>query len=122
MKRSTDNRRSLAEIRSDLQRHYGGLEHSNADMTDFRRPAYPVRYPRKEYVDTLDMSKKEYPLNEYDDTHNMCAAKLIRAQGQQLRKETVLEYWRRTRGNNNAEMGRNRTEKRIPQGIHKSKE
>ena len=40
------------------------------------------------------------------------AAALIRAQGQQLRKETVLEYWRRTRGNNNAEMGRNRTEKK----------
>lgn len=98
MKRSTDNRRSLAEIRSDLQRHYGGLEHSNADMTDFRRPAYPVRYPRKEYVDTLDMSKKEYPYYEYDDTHNMCAAKLIRAQGQQIRRETAWEYLQRRCG------------------------
>lgn len=57
-----------------------------------------------------------------DVTEKPSAAALIRAQGQQLRKETVLEYWRRTRGNNNAEMGRNRTEKRIPQGIHKSKE
>ena len=56
------------------------------------------------------------------NTNEPSAAALIRAQGQQLRKETVLEYWRRTRGNNNAEMGRNRTEKRIPQGIHKSKE
>ena len=37
-------------------------------------------------------------------------------------EQAQLEYWRRTRGNNNAEMGRNRTEKRIPQGIHKSKE
>ena len=49
------------------------------------------------------------------DTNEPSAAALIRAQGQQLRNETVLEYWRRTRGNNNAEMGRNRTEKRIPQ-------
>ena len=47
------------------------------------------------------------------NTNEPSAAALIRAQGQQLRKETVLEYWRRTRGNNNAEMGRNRTEKRI---------
>ena len=54
------------------------------------------------------------------NTNEPSAAALIRAQGQQLRKETVLEYWRRTRGNNNAEMGRNRTEKRIPQGIHLS--
>ena len=36
--------------------------------------------------------------------------------------ESVLEYWRRTRGNNNAEMGRNRTEKRIPQGIEIERE
>lgn len=56
------------------------------------------------------------------NTNEPSAAALIRAQGQQLRKETVLEYWRRTRGNNNAEMGRDRTEKRIPQGIHKNKE
>lgn len=51
------------------------------------------------------------------NTNEPSAAALIRAQGQQLRKETVLEYWRRTRGNNNAEMGRNRTEKRIPQAV-----
>lgn len=55
------------------------------------------------------------------NTNEPSAAALIRAQGQQLRKETVLEYWKRTRGNN-AEMGRNRTEKRIPRGIHKFKE
>ena len=56
------------------------------------------------------------------NTNEPSAAALIRAQGQQLRKETVLEYWRRTRGYNNAEMGRNRTEKRIHQGIHKNKD
>ena len=43
MKRSTDNRRSPAEIKADLYRHYGGLEHSDADMTDFRRPPYAVK-------------------------------------------------------------------------------
>lgn len=35
--------------------------------------------------------------------------------------ESVLEYWRRTRGNNNAEMGRNRTEKEYLKGYIKAK-
>ncbi|WP_370809934.1 hypothetical protein [[Ruminococcus] torques] len=80
------------------------------------------------FVGYIDRYKvKEIIRSHMDDqngdvTEKPSAAALIRAQGQQLRKETVLEYWRRTRGNNNAEMGRNRTEKRIPQGIHKSKE
>lgn len=55
------------------------------------------------------------------NTNEPSAAALIRAQGQQLRKETVLEYWRRTRGNNNAEMGRNRTEKEYLEGYINSK-
>lgn len=59
MKRSTDNRRSPAEIKADLYRHYGGLEHSNADMTDFRRPAYSVRHPKSEYDNTQNMSARE---------------------------------------------------------------
>ena len=59
MKRSTDNRRSPAEIKADLYRHYGGLEHSNADMTDFRRPAYSVRHPKSKYSDTQDTGKRE---------------------------------------------------------------
>ena len=71
MKRSTDNRRSPAEIKADLYRHYGGLEHSNADMTDFRRPAYSVRHPKDGYADTQNMST---------------AAALIRAQGEQIRE------------------------------------
>lgn len=56
-----------------------------------------------------------------NNTNNPSAAALIRAQGQQLRNETVLEYWKRTRGNNNAEMGRDRTKKGIPPRIHKGK-
>lgn len=60
MKRSTDNRRSPAEIKADLYRHYGGLEHSNADMTDFRRsPAYSVRHPKSKYGDTQDTGTRE---------------------------------------------------------------
>ena len=58
MKRSTDNRRSPAEIKYDLQRHYGGLEHSNADMTDFHRPAYSVKHPKTGYNRTHNMSTR----------------------------------------------------------------
>lgn len=82
MKRSTDNRRSPAEIKYDLQRHYGGLEHSNADMTDFRRPAYTVRNPKSKYSDTQNMST---------------VAALIRAQGEQIR-ETPAQYVARKYG------------------------
>ena len=46
------------------------------------------------------------------NTNEPSAAALIRAQGQQLRKETVLEYWRRTRGNNNAESGKKSNKKK----------
>ena len=59
MKRSTDNRRSLAEIKADLHRHYGGLEHSNADMKDFRRPAYSVQHPKTGYICTHNMSTRQ---------------------------------------------------------------
>lgn len=58
MKRSTDNRRSPAEIKHDLQRHYGGLEHSDADMTDFRRPAYSVKHSKTGYSRTRNMSTR----------------------------------------------------------------
>ncbi len=58
MKRSTDNSRSPAEIKADLYRHYGGLEHSNAEMTDFRRPAYSVQHPKTGYSRTRNMSTR----------------------------------------------------------------
>ena len=44
MKRSTDNRRSPAEIRVDLQRHYGGLEENAPD------PRAAERFRRKPYA------------------------------------------------------------------------
>lgn len=97
MKRSTDNRRSPAEIKYDLQRHYGGLEHSNADMTDFRRPAYSVRHPKDGYADTQNMStgqqnEAKYPEYEYGTQDMSMAGKLIRAQGEQIRRMSAEEY------------------------------
>ena len=96
MKRSTDNRRSLAEIKADLHRHYGGLEHSDADMTDFHRPAYSVRHPKDGYADTQNMSTGQqnvapYIKTEYG-TSRPSAAALIRAQGEQIRRVSAEEY------------------------------
>ena len=97
MKRSTDNRRSPAEIKYDLQRHYGGLEHSDADMTDFRRPAYSVRHPKDGYADTQNMStgqqnEAKCPEYEYGTQDMSMAGKLIRAQGEQIRRMSAEEY------------------------------
>ena len=97
MKRSTDNRRSPAEIKADLYRHYGGLEHSNADMTDFRRPAYSVRHPKDGYADTQNMStgkqnEATYPESEYVTQNMSMAGELIRAQGEQIRRMSAEEY------------------------------
>lgn len=96
MKRSADNRRSPAEIKADLYRHYGGLEHSNADMTDFRRPAYSVRHPETECGNIQNMSIQQqnvalYIKSEYG-TPKPSAAALIRAQGEQIRRVTAEEY------------------------------
>ena len=44
MKRSTDNRRSTAEIKVDLQRHYGGMEEHAPD------PQAAERFRRKPYT------------------------------------------------------------------------
>ena len=44
MKRSTDNRRSPAEIKIDLQRHYGGMEDHAPD------PRAAERFHRKPYA------------------------------------------------------------------------
>lgn len=44
MKRSTDNRRSPAEIKIDLQKHYGGLEENAPD------PRAAERFRRKPYT------------------------------------------------------------------------
>lgn len=96
MKRSSDNRRSPAEIKYDLRRHYGGLEHSNADMTDFRRPAYSVRHPDTGCGNTQNMSIQQQnvaPYIKYEyGTHKPSAAALIRAQGEQIRRMSAEEY------------------------------
>lgn len=55
MKRSTDNRRSPAEIKIDLQKHYGGLEDHAPD------PQAAERFRRKPYktsVEKIDRSEK----------------------------------------------------------------
>ncbi len=50
MKRSTDRRRCPAEVRANLQDHYGGLAEMPVDekaSADFRRPAYQAGNPIK---------------------------------------------------------------------------
>lgn len=55
MKRSTDNRRSPAEVRTDLQKHYGGMAENAPD------PRAAERFHRKPYknsVGKIDRSEK----------------------------------------------------------------
>lgn len=96
---------------------YADMERHPGDMSDFRRPAYSVRHPKDEY-DTQNMSIPQqsvagYPKDEYGDTQNMStgqqneapyikseygtqymsmAGKLIRAQGEQIRRMSAEEY------------------------------
>ena len=53
MKRSTDNRWSPAEIRIDLQRHYGGLEENAPD------PRAAERFHRKPYTGAKVMIRRQ---------------------------------------------------------------
>ena len=53
MKRSTDNRRSPAEIKIDLQRHYGGLEESETD------PQAAERFHRKPYTGVKALIRRQ---------------------------------------------------------------
>lgn len=49
MKRSTDNRRSPAEVKADLQQHYGGLAEKKPDghaARQFVHKAYSVYHTR----------------------------------------------------------------------------
>lgn len=41
MKRSTETRRSQAEIKANLQKHYGGMAERASE--EFNRPAYQAR-------------------------------------------------------------------------------
>lgn len=53
MKRSTDNRRSPAEIKIDLQRHYGGLSGHTAD------PQAAERFHRKPYTGVKALIRRQ---------------------------------------------------------------
>ena len=53
MKRSTDNRRSPAEIKIDLQRHYGGLSERAAD------PQAAERFRRKPYTGVKALIRRQ---------------------------------------------------------------
>ena len=74
------------QIKDDKQKEYDEMESSQADMTDFRRPAYSVQHP------------DGYSDGEYSHTHNTSmAGKLIRVQAEQIR-ETPAEYVARKYG------------------------
>ena len=68
MKRSTDNRRSQAEIKIDLQRHYGGLEDHAPDQKAaerFRRKPYTgvqvlIRRQGEQIGDTAEYLAEKY--------------------------------------------------------------
>ena len=53
MKRSTDNRRSPAEIKIDLQRHYGGLSERATD------PQAAERFRRKPYTGVKALIRRQ---------------------------------------------------------------
>ena len=52
MKRSTDNRRSPAEIKIDLQRHYGGMEENAPDQKAAER------FHRKPYTGIQSVNRR----------------------------------------------------------------
>lgn len=53
MKRSTDNRRSPAEIKIDLQKHYGGLSERATD------PQAAERFRRKPYTGVKALIRRQ---------------------------------------------------------------
>ena len=76
---------------------YADMERHPGDMTDFRRPAYSVRHPDTGYTDTQNMSIQQQSVAEYPEgecnTQNMSmAGKLIRTQGEQIRRMSAEEY------------------------------
>lgn len=96
MKRRMSNRRSPTEIKANLQDHYGSMERKGTTGKAIRDFERPVAYQ---------------------------AGALIRAQGQQIRRETEEEYLKRInviRGDTNesGRMGRDRRKEKIPEGIH----
>lgn len=97
---------------------YREMETTRADMTDFRRPAYSIRHPENEYNNTQNMSmvrqnEAKYPEYEYRNTQNTSkAGKLIRAQGEQIRRMSAEEYLK-----NKMESGADGHNKRAATGV-----
>lgn len=76
---------------------YADMERHPGDMTDFRRPAYSVRHPDTGYNDTQNMSTRKqniapYIKTEYNTQNASMAGKMIRAQGEQVKRVTAEEY------------------------------
>ena len=66
MKRSTDNRRRPAEIKIDLQRHYGGMAESETD------PQAAERFRRKPYKTSAEKKSTEARKDEgYDSKRSI---------------------------------------------------
>ena len=80
-----------------LKNNYDEMEQYPGDMTEFRRPPYSIRHPRYKYgytqnMDTSQQNEVKYPESRYN-THNMSTAeKMIRAQGEQIRRMSAEEY------------------------------
>lgn len=76
---------------------YADMERHPGDMSDFRRPAYSVRHPDTGYSHTQNMSIPQrnvarHPESEYGTQNMSMAGKLIRAQGEQIRRVSAEEY------------------------------
>lgn len=65
MKRNTDNRRSLSEIKIDLQRHYGGLSERATD------PQAAERFHRKPYKLPSKISTEARKGEKYDSKRSI---------------------------------------------------
>lgn len=75
MKRSTDTRKSTAEVRANMQKHYGELTDMVTDpkaSEDFHRPAYHtnnmirIRGQQLEHITVEEYLAKKYNIKEAD--------------------------------------------------------
>ncbi len=65
MKRSTDNRRSPAEVRTDPQKHYGGMAENVPD------PRAAERFRRKPYKTPVEKSTEARKDKRYDSKRSI---------------------------------------------------
>lgn len=75
MKRSTDTRKSTAEVRANMQKHYGELTDMVTDpkaSEDFHRPAYQannmirIQGQQLEHITVEEYLAKKYNIKEAD--------------------------------------------------------